>query len=386
MHLGKCAGLPIVVCLLLLYGCQQPAASPQSAAMPPPTVTVAQPVRQEVIEWDEFTGHVEAMESVDIRARVSGYLQQINFKAGAKVKRGDLLFVIDPRPFEAELSRAQAELRRLTAALDLARDDFRRAERLFKVKGISEEEYDTRRNGLREATAGLDVARAAVRLAQLNVEFAHIRAPINGRITREVVTEGNLVNGDTSQATQLATIVSVDPVYVYFDADEQSVLKYRRLAQQGMRTSERDMHIEVEMALADEQGFPHKGFIDYVDPRADAATGTVRARGVFPNANDQISPGFFARVRIPGSGRYSALLIDDKAIGLDQGRKFVYVVDGNNLAQYRPLTLGPLINGMRVVKAGLNDGERIVVNGLQRVRPGMTVQPQVAEQRSTGNT
>ena len=350
-------------------------AAPQQPPMPPPApVTVSQPLQKEVAEWDEFTGRTEATETVEVRARVSGYLTKVNFKDGAKVRKGDLLFVIDPRPYEAELARAEAELARLQAKLELAQNDLVRAKRLYKSKAISEEELDARSKGLREAEAALKVAQAGVQSAKLNVEFSYIRAPISGRISREYITEGNLINALSGQTTPMAIIVSIDPIYVYVDADERSVLKYRRLAREGKRPSARDVQIPVEMSLADENGFPHKGFVDYVEPRIDASTGTVRARGVFPNPDDQISPGFFARVRVPGTNKYPALLVTDLAIGTDQGRKYVMVVNDKNLAEYRPVKLGAVIEDLRVITEGVQASDWVIVNGVQRARPGAPVQ------------
>jgi RND family efflux transporter MFP subunit len=243
---------------VFLAGCSQPTADP-SPAPPPPAVTVSQPIQRQVIEWDEYTGRLEAVETVDVRARVSGYLNEVKFKDGAKVKAGDLLFVIDPRPYQAELNRAEAELQRAKARLELAKNDLARAERLFRSRAISEEELDTRSKGLREAEAAVRAAAATVQTARLNVEFTQVRSPISGRITRKLVTVGNLVNGGSGDATVLARIVSTDPIYVYVDADEHSVLKYRRLAREGKRVSARDAQIPVELALADEKGFCTKG-------------------------------------------------------------------------------------------------------------------------------
>jgi membrane fusion protein, multidrug efflux system len=362
---------------LFLAGCSQPTADPPPAP-PPPAVTVSQPIDKEVLEWDEYTGRLEAVETVDVRARVSGYLEKVNFKDGSKVQKGDLLFVIDPRPYQAELNRAEAELQRVRARLELAKNDLARAERLFRKRAISEEELDTRTKGLRESEATVNSAAAAVQIARLNVEFTQVRAPISGRISRELVTVGNLVNGGAGEATVLATIVSIDPIYVYIDADERAVLKYRRLAREGTRVSAREVQIPIELALADEEGFPHKGVIDYVEPRLDSNTGTVRGRGVFANPDDQLGPGFFARVRVPGSGQYQALLITDHAIATDQSQKFVLVVNDQNVAEYRAVKLGPRIGGLRVITEGLKPGDWVVVNGLQRVRPGMPVKPQRA--------
>jgi multidrug efflux system membrane fusion protein len=362
---------------LLATACSDPGKATSAQQQPPPApVTVSQPLQKEVAEWDEFTGRTEAVETVEVRARVTGQLMKVNFKDGAKIKKGDLLFVIDPRPYEAELARAEAEVTRLQASLELAQDDLARAKRLFKSKAISEEEFDSRSKGLRGADASLQAAKAVVKSAALNLEFTHIRAAISGRISREYVTEGNLITALSAQTTPMAIIVSIDPIYVYVDADERSVLKYRRLAREGKRPSARDVQIPVEMRLVDEEGFPHKGFVDYVEPRIDASTGTVRARGVFPNPYDQISPGFFARVRVPGTNKYPALLVTDLAIGTDQGRKYVMVANDKNVAEYRPVKLGAVIEGLRVINGGIKPTDWVIINGVQRARPGAPVQPE----------
>lgn len=359
-----------------LIGCNRPsdpAAGPSEA--PAPNVKVAQALTQEVTEWDEYTGRVEAVNSVDIRARVSGYLEKVNFTAGSKINKGDLLFQIDPKPFKAQLNYAVAELERAKTKHELAKNDQGRAENLFRAKAISAEEYDARNKGLREAAAAVSSAEANVYTAKLNLDYTEIRAPIGGRIGREMITAGNLVNaaGDT---TLLTTIVSIDPVYVYVDADEQSVLKYRRQAQQKGRGSPDLKGTPVQLAVADETDFPHQGQLDYVAPREDAATGTVTLRGVFPNSDEMLSPGFFARVRVQGSESYSATLLPDRAIGTDQAQRFVWVVGQDNQISYRQVTLGALIGPMRVIREGLKRDDWVVIEGLQKLKPGMKVNPE----------
>ncbi|MGH2396972.1 MAG: efflux RND transporter periplasmic adaptor subunit [bacterium] len=334
---------------------------------------MSQPLQREIVEWDEYTGRLEAVETVEVQARVGGYLKKVNFKAGSKVQEGDLLFVIDPRPYRAELDRAQGELARARARLDLAKNDLSRAERLFERRVISEEEFDTRAKNVREAGAIVQSAQAAVDMAKLNLEFTEVRAPINGRIGRELVTEGNLVNDGTGTATLLTTIVSIDPIYVYVDTDERSVLKYRQLAREGKRVSARDQSIPAELALANEEGYPHKGMIDFVDNRVDPGTGTLRVRGAFPNPDEALSPGFFARVRMPGSGKYQALLVPDRAIVMNQGQKYVLVVSAESTVEYRAVKPGPVIDGLRVIIEGLKPQDRLIVEGIQRVRPGVRV-------------
>ncbi len=370
-------GLLSLLAGVWLAGCSRAADTPAPAgAPPPPAVTVAQPVQREVVEWDEYTGRLDAAETVEIRARVSGYLDKVLFEAGRKVQKGDLLFVIDQRPYRAEVEQAQATLEQAGARLALAKSELERARRLFSTHVLPEEQLDVRSRELQEAEAAVRADGAALELARLNLEFTEIRAPINGRISRELVTPGNLINGGGNEATLLAVLVSIDPIYAYIDADERSVLKYRRLAREGKRESARFVHIPVEMALADEHGFPHQGYIDYVEPRLDPNTGTVRARAVFANADDQLSAGFFVRVRVPGSGKYPALLVTERAVSIDQGQQYLMVVNDRHIVEYRPVQLGADIDGLRVIKSGIEAGDWIIVNGLQRARPGAPVTPQ----------
>jgi membrane fusion protein, multidrug efflux system len=349
----------------------------QQASPQPPTVSVVQPVAREVVEWDEYIGRLEAPETVEIRARVSGYLDKVHFKEGKDVKKGDLLFTIDPRPYQAELDRAQAEYERAQNQAELAKNDADRAKRLIETKAISEEDYDTKTKTYYAALATTKASKAALDSAKLNLEFTEIRSPIDGRISRALITEGNLVSGSANGigASLLTTVVSLDPIYLYGDADERSILKYIRLSKEGKRVSARDKDIPAEMELSDETGFPHKGFVNFVDNQADPNTGTIRARSVFPNPDHDLTPGFFARVRIPGSGKYPALLIPDRALSSDQSIKFVYVVNAEKKVEFRPVEIGPIIDGLRVVKSGLKPGEQIIVEGLLRVRPGVVVDP-----------
>src|SRR5947207_964046 len=357
--------LIFAVALLCAAGCK-----PKSGVAPPqpPAVSVVQPVAREVVEWDEYIGRLESPESVEIRARVSGYLDKVHFKEGKEVKKGDLLFTIDRRPYKADLDRAVADYERAQSQTELAKNDADRVQKLILTKAISTEDYDTKVKTYTSAQAAEKSAKATLDLATLNWEFTEIHAPIAGRISRALVTEGNLISGGVSGAgaTLLTTIVSLDPLYLYGDADERAILKYRRLSQEGKRVSARDAEIPAEMALADETGFPHKGYMDFVDNRVDPNTGTIRARGVFSNADHSLSPGFFARIRIPGSGKYPALLIPDRALGSDQAQKFVYVVNAEKKVEFRPVTVGPIIDGLRVVKTGLKAGEPIIVEGLDR--------------------
>ncbi|ABA58296.1 efflux RND transporter periplasmic adaptor subunit [Nitrosococcus oceani] len=371
-HAGVVAAI-----FLGLNGCNDP--TPQLSEPPPPEVTVAHPIQREIVEWDYYTGRTEAAKTVEIRARVSGYLDEIAFEPGKIVEKGDLLFVIDQRPYQAVLAQARAGLKRARAQLTLAITELERAEQLVGRKLIAREEYDQRLAERQVAQAEVMEMQAAVESARLDLNFTEIRAPIGGRISRQLVDGGNLIiGGGEGNATLLAILVSIDPIYVYIDADERAVLKYRRLHQEGSRVSARYARILAQVGLATDKDFPFQGIIDYVAPRANPSTGTVRARIVIPNPDDQLSGGFFARVRIPGSGRYRATLITDRAISQDQGQKFVYVVNDENKVAYRRVELGPIVDGLRIVRAGLEPEERIIIKGVQRAREGIEVSPQLA--------
>jgi len=370
-------GLLAAIALLGMNGC---GGHDDSSAQPhqgqAPAVKIAQPLSQEVTEWDEYTGRIEAVNSVEVSARVSGYLEKVNFKAGDRVHKGDLLFLIDPKPFTAQLNYAEAELERAKSRHELAKNDLSRAEHLFRAKAISEEEHDARSKGLRETAAAVQSAQANLYTARLNLEFTQVRAPIDGRIGRELITAGNLVNGGGGDATVLTFIVSTDPVYVYVDADERSVLKYRRQARKKGRGSLGDAHTPVELAVADEPDFPHQGHLDYISPREDAATGTLTLRGIFANPDELLSPGFFARMRIRQSVPYPAILLPDRAIGTDQAQRFVWVVNQQNRVEYRKVELGAHIGQFRVITQGLKPEEWAVIEGLQKLKPGATVNPE----------
>jgi RND family efflux transporter MFP subunit len=354
---------------LVLSSCARPAPAP-----PPPKVKVVQPVAREITEWDEYTARLDAVDSIEVRPRVSGYLQSIHFQDGAIVKKGDLLFLIDPRPYEAALHRAVAEVELAKSRLTLTQKNFVRAKDLLASHAISQEESDIRESNLRQAEASVAEAQAALDAAVLDVEFTHVSAPVGGRVGRKLVTEGNLINGGVgTQGTLLTTIVSLDPIYAYFDADEGSLLKYSRLAQTGQRPSSREYKNPVHVGLADEDGFPHAGVMDFVDNQIDRGTGTIIGRALLPNPDLSLIPGLFARLQLPGSGQYRAILVPDEAIGSDQSQKFVYVVDGDSKAQYRTVKTGPLVDGLRVVREGVTPEDWVVVAGLQRVRPGAKV-------------
>lgn len=346
---------------------------PAQSAFPGPDVKVAQPLYQPVTEWDEFTGRVEAIHAVDIRARVGGHLEKVNFTAGAKVNKGDLLFLIDPKPFKAQFNYATAELERAKSRHELAKNDLRRAESLYKEKAISAEEFDMRSKGLREAGAAVDSAEANLFSARINLDYCEIRAPISGRIGREMMTAGNLVTG--GDTTVLTSIVSTDPVYVYVDVDEQALLKYRRQIQQQQGGIDLK-GTPVELALADESVYLHKGQIDYVSPREDTSTGTVTLRSVFPNPDELLSPGFFAHIRVRSGAPYQAVLIPDRAIATDQAQRFVWVMTQDNHVEYRKVEPGARIGQMRVISQGLQATEWVVVDGVQKLKPGIQVKPE----------
>jgi multidrug efflux system membrane fusion protein len=370
--------LPSVVLLTIAASaCTDTAAQP--GPPPPPQITVAAAIDREITEWDEFTGRLEAIDSVEIRPRVSGYIAAIAFREGAIVRRGDLLFQIDPRPFQAEVDRLRAELTRARATVQRAGSELQRAERLRAENAISHEEHDRRAAFAQESAAHVSAVEAALRAVELNLEFTRITSPITGRVSRAFVTEGNLVASGPGQATLMTTVVSLDPIHAHFDADERVFLRYApRLALarsgQAARAGTR-ISLPIRMALVTEEGFPREGQMDFLDNRLDPASGTIRARAVFRNSDGVLAPGLFVRLRVAGSGRSRAVLIQDRAVGTDLDKKFVYVVGDDNTIQYRPVALGPIADGLRVVRSGISAGDRVVINGLQRVRPGAKVEP-----------
>lgn len=348
----------------------------QDSGPPPPKVTVSRPVVETIVEWDEYTGRLEAVESVEVRPRVNGYLRSVHFVDGAMVKKDDLLFVIDPRPYEAVLSRERAELELALARLDLARTDLARARLLLESRAISQEEADTRAATVKQAEASVAATRASVEAAALDVEFTRVTAPVSGRASRHLVDPGNLVIGGAATPTLLTTIVSLDPIHCYFEADERSYLKYARLARAGQRASSRDVQNPVRVALADEDDFRHEGYMDFVDNKIDENTGTMIGRAILPNPELIFSPGLFVRVRLPGTGPYTAILVPDEAVLSDQAQKYVYVVDDENQARYRRVEVGSLHEGLRIIRNGLGPDDRIIVKGTQRARPDAPVEPE----------
>jgi multidrug efflux system membrane fusion protein len=330
-------------------------------------VTVAEVIHRPLREWQEFTGRLQAVNTVEIRPRVSGYIDRVAFADGARVKKGQLLFQIDPRPFQAEVDRLLAERGRSTSDLELAKANRARAERLISAHAISREEYERQVAAESSAQGAMGSIEASLQEARLNREFTEVRAPIDGHVSRAIITAGNLVTSNSL----LTTVVSDDPVYAYFDADEQSFLRYAKLA----KTRNDDGASGVFMGLVDEDGYPHQGQLDFVDNQVDATTGTIRARAVFANPDGRYTPGLFARIRLVGGADNDTVLIEDRAIGTDLGKKFVLTLKADNSIEYRLVDLGPEIDGLRVVRQGLQPGDVIVVNGLQHVKPGQTVAP-----------
>ncbi|HTL57881.1 MAG TPA: efflux RND transporter periplasmic adaptor subunit [Candidatus Limnocylindrales bacterium] len=354
---------------------------PQTKPPPPPKVTVSQPQTMTVTNWDEYPGHVEAVEMVDVRPRVSGYIESIHFQDGSEVKAGDLLFVIDPKPYQAELDRVVAQKGEAETKLELARNDLKRAESLRGGKALSEEEYDNRSKAVRQAEASLAAAQATEAVARLNLNYTRITAPINGRIGRRLVTTGNLVQLQASSgaSTLLATIVSVDPIYCYFDVEEGAFLKYRAGAQNGDTAEARTAGLPCELGLVNEEGYRHRGHLDFFDNQVNPQTGTIRLRAVFENRDRALLPGMFANVRVLAGPPESALLIPDVAVLSDQGYKYVYVVDAESKAQARSIKVGRAHGSLRTITEGLKPEDRVVINGLVMLRAGGKVEVQQPE-------
>lgn len=349
----------VLTITLLAAGC-----SPKTAQQspPPPSVSVAPVEQKEIVEWRGFSGRTEPVEAVDIRPRTSGYIQEVRFQSGQLVKKGDVLFLIDPRLYQATFDQRKAEYEQAKSEAD-------RTTKLLANNAISAEEA-----GARKSRA--DVAKAALDAARLDLEFTEVRAPIAGRVSRALLTEGNYVSGTAGSASLLTTIVSVNPVYVNADIDEETLLKFNQLVESKKLGVGDDGKIPVDMELADESNFPHHGYIESFNNRLDPNTGSILLRAVFTNDDDRIVPGLFARIRIPLSDSHAALLVDERAIGTDQANKFVLTLTPTNTVQYQAVELGPLVDGKRIIRSGLSAGEKIVVNGLSHVRPGMPVTPQ----------
>jgi len=358
------------------------ASRPTAGAPPPAAVSVASVIERPVTEWDEFSGRVQAVEHVEIRPRVSGTIDAVHFREGQLVKAGELLFTIDPRPYQAELAHTEAALAGAQARLGLARTELDRAHRLIEEHAIAQREMDQSEGALREADANVKVQEAAVLTARLNLQYTAICSPVAGRISRAEITVGNLVSVG-STAPLLTTVVSVSPVYVDFEIDEQTYIRY---ASQGAVGNSGIGQIAIAAGLASEDGYPHRGYLKSIDNQLDTTSGTVRVRSVLDNADGVLTPGMFARVRMGGSPNQSRALVDDRAIGTDQDKKFVMVVDADNKVKYRAVTLGPVVDGLRIVRTGLHGDERVVVNGLQRVRPNDLVAPITVDASGRGTT
>jgi multidrug efflux system membrane fusion protein len=373
-----CAGILLTTFGLMAgSGCQRGQA--QVAAAAPPVLPVSKPVQREVTSYVEFTGRTEAVEAVDVRPRVTGYLVQMPFTEGSEVKKGDLLFKIDPRPYQAQLEQAQSQVHLNEAQLKLARANYARDVPLLNRGYVSQQEYDQVKAAVDEATARIEAANATLGVYNLNLEFTRVTSPIDGQVSRYYLTLGNLVNQDQ---TLLTTVVSLDPMYVYFDMDEPTLLRLRKARNSGAIKPGPDGQFSVLMGLQGEEGFPHRGTVNFVNNQVNAATGSIAVRGVFANPKPGdgarlLSPGMFVRVRFPIGQPHEALLVIDRAIGFDQGLKFVYVVDGQNKVQYRRVTTGPLQeDALRVITQGLSPDDRVLVGGLQQVRPRMPIAPE----------
>jgi RND family efflux transporter MFP subunit len=369
--------------LTLCIGCGRTTAQQNP---PAPSVTVAPVEQKEMVEWDEFTGRTEPVESVEVRPRVSGYVQEVLFQSGQLVKKGDVLFVIDPRWHQAAFDQRQAEFEQAKVRLENARRESDRTAQLLANKAISTEDADARVARFQEAKAALLATQAARDAVKLDLEYTQVRAPINGRVSRALWTEGNYVSGVTGTTTLLTTIVSVSPIYVYADIDEDTLLRFNTLARADKLETDGDGRIPVELQLADEQDFPHQGHIESFDNRLDPNTGSILLRAVFPNHDGRMVPGLFARIRVPLSGRHPALLVSERAVGTDQAQKYVLTLTETNTVAYQSVMLGPVIDGKRIVRSGLQAGQTIVVNGLQRVRAGMPVTPQEEVASNSGVT
>ena len=361
----------VVLLSALLVGCDDSVA--QNAAPQAPVVSAADVVVKSISQWDSFNGRIEAVESVQLRPRVSGYIDKVNYTDGQEVKKGEVLFTIDDRTYRAALEQAQANLARAKTQASLARSEANRTDKLVNTNLVSREEWEQRRAAATQAQADIRAAQAAVDAAQLNLDFTKVTAPIDGRASRALITSGNLVTAGDS-ASVLTTLVSQKTVYVYFDVDESTYLHYQNLARSGQGASSNHLALPVEIGLVGEEGYPHQGKVDFLDNQLTPSTGTIRMRALLDNAQRQFTPGLFARVRLPGSAEFNATLIDDKAVLTDQDRKYVYVVDKEGKAQRRDITPGRLADGLRIVQQGLKPGDKVIVDGLQKVfMPGMPV-------------
>jgi membrane fusion protein, multidrug efflux system len=364
---------PMLLAAQLLAGCDsKPVAS---SAPPAPPVTVARPLQKTITEWDEYTGRFTALESVEVRARVSGFIDSVHFNEGQIVKQGDLLFVIDPRPYRLAVEQAKADVERAQAKLEIASLDVQRGTPLARSQTLTEREFDTRKSVERDAAGQVASSQAALKQAELNLEWTEVRAPIGGRISDKRVDAGNLITGGPTGATLLTVIVSIDPIHFVFDGSETDFLHYLRLAAAGGRPSSREVQNPVSVRLADETEFKHQGRMDFVDNVINPRTGTIRGRAVFDNKDGLLTPGFFGRLRLFG-GEHEALLVPDDAVASDQSRKIVFIVADDGTVGTKLVELGPMVDGLRVIRTGLASTDRIVIDGLQRARPGQKVTAQ----------
>ena len=376
------AALVAVVVLVSFMGKEEaPAPAPQLLA-----VKVATPVKQNIVEWDEYTGRFEASNRVEVRARVSGYIESVHFKAGQDVKAGDVLFVIDQRPFLIALNEAKAALHQAQAGLRQAQGNLSRVEPLRATGAVSQEEYSTRAQAVETAQARVELAQASVNSARLNLEFATITAPITGRVSRDLVNPGNLISGGAASSTLLTTIVTVNPIHFYFTGSEADYLKYSRLAKSGQRGSSRTTANPVKIQLQDEADFTHEGTMDYVDNEIDQNTGTIEARAILTNSDGLLEPGMFGRARLLGSPAHEALLIPDEIIGTNQSIKYVYVLAADSTITTKSIVPGPLhTNGLRIIREGLAASDQLIINNIQKVRPGAKVNPVAASLSNNTN-
>jgi RND family efflux transporter MFP subunit len=361
--------------LACLEGCDNAPANNAPAQPPPPRVTVGAPIQKVITEWDDYSGRFAALEHVEVRARVGGFLNSVHFRDGEIVRKGQLLFVIDPRPFEATRAQAEGQLEQARSQVVLSERNLARAAGLRAREMVSEQMYDERKQTLEAARAAVATAEAALRRTELDLEFTRVIAPTSGRISRHLVSVGNLISGGEASSSLLATIVSLDPIDFYFEADQNAYLRYARMARSGERPSSRDAPNPVLLALGDEGEFTHRGRMNFVDNAFDTGTGTMRARARFENPDLLFAPGMFARIRLLGSGEREAVLVPDSAVVTDQSRKVVYVVGRDNVVEMRQVELGRLVDSLRVIREGLSASEFIVVSGLQRVRVGAPVTP-----------
>ncbi len=380
--LGSASTLVLGLCLSV-SGCARPPAEAPAAG--PVSVPVSQPVERDVTDYADFTARIAAVDSVDVKAHVWGYLEKVNFKEGALVKKGDILFELDPRPYQALLDQAKAKLAQDVAQLTYDEAEYQRNLTLVKTAAVSRSDLDKTAAARDVDLANIAADKASILLNELNLQYTKVAAPVSGRVSRYYVTVGNLIlAGDQGGGTLLTTIVSVDPMYAYLDVDELTIQRVRQLAREGKFKSADETAWPMSLGLATEEGFPHRGTINFVDNRVNAKTGTLSVRGVFPNKDETLAPGFFARVRVPISPPHQALLVSERALDNDQGQKILYVVNDKNEVVSRPVRLGQMHAGLRAIEDGLKPGERVIVNGLQQVRAGATVEPKLVEMPKSG--